>query len=76
MSKIIVNQLANEPNTAGPAFLVGVDSLEIRQSPIMKHKNTVAETLTIASDENAMSVGEITVKDGGEIIVDGELVIL
>jgi hypothetical protein len=50
----------------------GASEAEIITSPIRKHSNTISTNTTIASTENAVSGGPITIANGVTVTVDGD----
>ncbi|OUV25074.1 MAG: hypothetical protein CBC57_05875 [Euryarchaeota archaeon TMED97] len=50
----------------------GASNAEITTSPIRKHSNTISTDTTIASTENAVSGGPISIASGITVTVDGD----
>ena len=50
----------------------GTSNAEITTSPIRKHSNTISTNTTVASTENAVSGGPITIASGVTVTVDGD----
>lgn len=52
--------------------LEGASDAEIKTSPIRIHSNTISTNTTVASTENAVSGGPVTIADGVTVQVDGD----
>lgn len=53
-------------------ILQGASDAEIKTSPIRIHSNTISTNTTIASTENAVSGGPVTIANGVTVTVDGD----
>ena len=53
-------------------ILQGISNSEIKTSPIRIHTNTINQNTTIASSENAVSGGPITIASGVTVTVSGD----
>ena len=53
-------------------ILQGISNSEIKTSPIRIHSNTISTNTTIATTENAIAGGPITIASGVTVTVDGD----
>ena len=53
-------------------MIEGASDAEIKTSPIRIHSNTISTNTTIASTENAVSGGPITIASSVTVTVDGD----
>ena len=52
--------------------IAGASDAEIKTSPIRIHSNTISVSTTVASTENAVSGGPVTIASGVTVTVDGD----
>jgi hypothetical protein len=53
-------------------ILQGISNSEIKTSPIRIHSNTISTNTTVASSENAVSGGPVTIASGVTVTVNGD----
>ena len=53
-------------------ILEGISDAEIKTSPIRIHSNTISTNTTVASSENAVSGGPVTIASGVTVTVSGD----
>ena len=53
-------------------ILQGASDAEIKTSPIRIHSNTISTNTTVASNENAVSGGPVTIANGVTVTVSGD----